>query len=70
MQNKDTHFKMKAEIHIDSGKLCVEFTVNKTTPNFNKRSKKIHLDWTNFFKKFKNMLEGQYTNGLEAGYLR
>ncbi len=60
MQNKDPRFnKLKAEIHIDSGQLRVEFTVDKTIPDFNKGAKKIHLDWTNSLKEFENFLEGQ-----------
>ncbi len=61
MQNKDPRFdKLKAEIHIDSGRLGIEFTVNKTIPDFNKGAEKIHLDWTTSFEEFKNILEGQY----------
>ncbi len=61
MQNKDPHFdKLKAEVHIDSGRLGVEFTANKTIPDFNKGAKKIHLDWTTSFEEFENVLEGQY----------
>ena len=61
MQNKDPRFdKLKAEIHIDSSQLGVEFTVDKTIPNFNKGAEKIHLDWTNFFEEFENVPEGQY----------
>jgi hypothetical protein len=61
MQNKDLRFdKLKAEIHIDSGRLGVEFTINKTIPDFNKGAEKIHLEWTNSFKEFENVLERQY----------
>ena len=61
MQNKDLRFnKLKAEIHIVSGRLGVKFTMDKTIPNFNKGAKKIHLDWTNSFEEFENVLEGQY----------
>ena len=61
MQNKDPHFnKLKAEIYIDSGRLGVEFTVNKKIPDFNKGAEKIHLDRTNSFEEFENVLEGQY----------
>ena len=61
MQNKDPRFnKLKAEIHINSGRLRVEFTVNKTIPDSNKGAKKIHLDWTNSFEEFENIIEGQY----------
>jgi hypothetical protein len=53
MQNKDPRFnKLKAEIHIDSGRFGVKFTVDKTIPDFNKGAKKIHLDWTNSFEEF------------------
>jgi hypothetical protein len=45
MKNKDPRFnKLKAEIHIGSGRLGVEFTVDKTIPNFNKGGKKNHLN--------------------------
>ena len=61
MQNKDPRLnKLKAEIHIDSGQLGVEFTVDKTIPDFNKGAEKIHLDWTNSFEEFKHVLKGQY----------
>jgi hypothetical protein len=52
--------QLHTEIHIDSGQLGVEFTVNKIIPNFNKGDKKIHLEWTNSFEEFENVLEGQY----------
>ena len=51
---------MKAEVHINSGRLDVEFTVDKTIPDFNKGAEKIHLNWTNSFEEFENVLEGQY----------
>ena len=53
---------MKAEIHIGSRKLGVEFTIDKTIPDSNKGAEKIHLrlDWANSFKEFENGLEGQY----------
>jgi hypothetical protein len=61
MQNKDPRFdKLKAEIYINNGQLGVEFTVNKTIPDFNKGAEKIYLDWTTSFEEFENVLEGQY----------
>ena len=61
MQNMDPCFnKMKAEIHINSGQLGIEFTANKTIPDFNKGAKKIHLNLTNSFEEFENVLKGQY----------
>ena len=61
MQNKDPRFdKLKAEVHIHSGRLGVKFTVNKTIPDFNMGAEKIHLDWTTSFEEFEDVLEGQY----------
>jgi hypothetical protein len=61
MQHKDPCFdKLKAEVHINSGRLGVEFTVYKTIPDFNKGAEKIHLDWITSFEEFENVLEGQY----------
>ena len=60
MQNKDLRFnKLKAEVHIHSSRLGVEFTVDKTIPNFNKGAEKIHLGWTNSFDEFENVLKEQ-----------
>jgi hypothetical protein len=51
---------VKAEVHLDGGQLGIEFTVDKTIPDFNKGAKKIHLDWTHSFLEFENCLLGQY----------
>ncbi len=34
LQSNDLHNKFKAEVHQDSGKLGIKFTVNKTVPKF------------------------------------
>jgi hypothetical protein len=60
LQSNDTRNKVKAEVHLDSGQLGIEFTVNKTIPDFNKGAKKIHLDWTHSFLEFENCLLGLY----------
>ena len=60
LQSNDSCNKVKAEVHQDSGKLGVEFTVNKTIPDFNKGAKEIHINWTHSFLEFENMLQGQY----------
>ena len=60
LQSNDTRNKVKAEVHVDSGQLGIEFTVDKTIPDFNKGAKKIHLDWTHSFLEFENCLLGQY----------
>jgi hypothetical protein len=60
LQSNDTCNKVKAEVHQDSGQLGIEFTVNKTIPDFNKGAEKIHLDWNHSFLEFENVLLGQY----------
>jgi hypothetical protein len=60
LQSNDSHNKVKAEVHQDSGKLGIEFTVDKTIPDFNKGATKIHLDWTHSFLEFENVLQGEY----------
>jgi Zn-finger protein len=60
LQSNDAFNKVKAEVHQDSGKLGVEFTVDKTIPDFNKGAGKINLDWIHSFEEFENVLQGQY----------
>jgi len=50
--------KNKAEIHKDSGLYGIEFTVDKTIPDFNKGADKVELDYATAFVKFENVLEG------------
>jgi hypothetical protein len=60
LQSNDSFNKVKAKVHKDSGKLGVEFTFDKTIPDFNSGAGKINLDWTHSFTEFKNVLQGQY----------
>jgi hypothetical protein len=46
------------EIHKDNGKYSIEFTINKRIPKFNKGAEKCDITWSDFFVKFKNMLQG------------
>jgi hypothetical protein len=55
LHSNDSCNKIKAEVHQDSGKLGVEFTVKKTIPNFNKGAKKINLDFSHSFVEFENV---------------
>jgi len=50
--------KNKAEIHKDSGLYGIEFTVDKTIPDFNKGADKVELDHATAFVEFENVLEG------------
>jgi len=47
--------KNKAEIHKDSGLYGIEFTVDKTIPNFNKGAHKVELDYATAFVEFENV---------------
>ena len=58
LTSPDSCNKNKVKIHKDSGLYGVEFTVDKTIPNFNKAAKKVNLDYACAFIKFKNVLEG------------
>jgi len=49
--------KNKAKIHKDSGLFGIEFTVDKTIPDFNKGADKVKLDYANAFIEFENVLE-------------
>ena len=58
MTSPNPRNKNKAEIHKESGLYGIEFTVNKTIPDFNKGADKIELDYTTAFVEFENVLEG------------
>jgi len=60
LQSNDSRNKVKAKVHQDSGKLGVEFTIDKTIPEFNDGAIKINLNWTHSFSEFENVLQGQY----------
>ena len=50
--------KNKSKIHKDSGLYGIEFTVDKTIPDFNKGADKVELDYATAFVEFENVLEG------------
>ena len=50
--------KFKAEIHKDSGLYGIEFTVDKTIPDFNRGVDKVKLDYASAFIEFENVLKG------------
>jgi hypothetical protein len=56
LHSNDTHNKVKAKVHQDSGKFGIEFAVNKTIPEFEMGAKKINLNWAHSFVEFKNVL--------------
>ena len=58
LTSPNPHNKNKAGIYKDSGRYGIEFTVNKTIPNFNKGADRVELDYATAFVEFKNVLEG------------
>ncbi len=50
--------KNKVKIHKDSGLYGIEFTVDKTMPDFNKGADKFKLNYASAFIEFENVLEG------------
>ncbi len=57
--------KNKAKIHKDSGLSGIEFTIDKTIPDFKKGADKVKLDYANAFIKFENVLEGALNSALK-----
>ena len=45
-------------MHKDSGLYGIEFTVDKTIPNFNKGADKAELDYATAYVEFENVLDG------------
>jgi hypothetical protein len=60
LQSNDPCNKVNAKVHQDSGKFGIEFTVNKTIPEFKMGAKIIIIDWAHSFVEFKNVLQEQY----------
>jgi hypothetical protein len=58
LQSRDTRNKSRVEIHKDKGKYGIEFTIDKTIPEFNKGAEKCDLNWCDSFVEFENMLQG------------
>jgi hypothetical protein len=67
LQSNDPCNKFKAKVHQDSGKFGIEFTVNKTIPEFKMGAKKNNINWAHSFVEFKNVLQGQYKTAWKQG---
>jgi hypothetical protein len=50
----------KAEVHVDSGSLGMEFFYEKTLPDLIQAATKLDWDWYETFSQFKNVVEGSY----------
>jgi hypothetical protein len=60
LQSNNTRYKSRVEIHKDNGEYGVEFTIDKTIPEFNKGAEKCNLNWSNYFAEFENVLQGHH----------
>jgi hypothetical protein len=64
---QDTNTRDKAEVHIDSGTLGMEFFLQRTLPEFNQAGTKLDWSWSESFLEFENILgEGYCTTWLEV----
>jgi hypothetical protein len=62
-----TNIQNKAEVHIDSGTLGVEFFLEKNLPEFNQAGTRLDWRWPESFLEFENVLSNQYcTTWLEV----
>ena len=60
LQSNDSRNKSWVEIHKDNGKYGIEFTIDKTIPEFNKWAEKCNLNWADSFGEFENVLQGHH----------
>ena len=59
--------KTKVEIHKDNRKYGIEFTINKTIPEFNKGAEKCDLNWVRLLFGVQECAPGPSQNSLETG---
>jgi hypothetical protein len=60
LQSNNLQNKSPIDIHKDNGKYGIEFTINKTIPEFNKGAEKCDLTWSDSFVEFENVLQGHH----------
>jgi hypothetical protein len=60
LQSSDLRNKSWVKIHKDNRKYGIEFTIDKTIPEFNKGAKKCDLNWSDSFVEFENVLQGHH----------
>jgi hypothetical protein len=62
-----TNTQNKAEVHIDSGTLGMEFFLERTLPEFNQAGTRLNWSWSETFSKFENVLgDGYCTTWIEV----
>ncbi len=55
-----TNTQNKAEIHIDSGTLGMEFFLERTLPEFNQAGTRVNWSWSKSFLEYENVLGDRY----------
>ncbi len=60
LQSSNSRNKSWVEIHKDNGEYGIKFTIDKTTPEFNKGAEKCDLNWSDSFAEFENVLQGHH----------
>ncbi len=60
MRSNNPKNKNLVEIRKDNGGYSIEFTVDKTIPEFNQGAEKCELTWIDSFTEFENVLQGQH----------
>jgi hypothetical protein len=55
-----TNTQNKAEVHIDSGTLSMEFFLERTLPEFNQAETRLNWSWSKSFLEFENVLGDGY----------
>ncbi len=60
LQSNDLQNRSCIEIHKDKGKYDIEFTIDKTIPEFNNGAEKCDLTWSDSFVEFENVLQGHH----------
>jgi hypothetical protein len=60
LQSNNPRNKSHIEIHKDNGKYGIEFTIDKTIPEFNNGAEKCDLNWSDAFVEFENVLQGHH----------
>jgi len=58
LQTSDPANKAKAEVYRDSGTYGLEFTLDRTIPDFEAGAEKLNLDWAHSFTEFESCLGG------------
>jgi hypothetical protein len=57
-----TNIRNKAEVHIDSGTLSMEFFLERSLPEFNQAGTRLDWSWSESFLEFENVLGDGYCN--------